>query len=921
MSDSTPSAAPSLPLVRDCRPGGLRPLLAPGGRETYFSPDVQRMLFAADEPIARFLPPAKWSMPDRVERAQDGRAAQVSYTVPDEMLKTATPLVSLIQSEIEAFADAVAVFLAKARPDAKGVPPFIRQCRQDFRLPDPDIDPSSYWVYGPEFDRRLLILWGCEVQASPSLPLDKVVEKLRARAMSWRDKQDLGLKLALRNTEGLSRFLAPRSQDGGLVIGGVNVPVKKLNRLKTIAPGEWQAFETAAKAYYAKAHPEVAGAAPFEKEVRAAFRLPGVAQAAGDFYLHGSKLVIALDAWREESTLPLTDDPVLKLPVPTSSTGAAAVAVGGDTVSGQLKSRRQPVWIPYAKLAAAVVVLAGVGSGVWWATRPPPAPQFVEAKATDEHTVVLTFSTPISEASLQPKPGAAGARPEDPLTFFDDKMKITGRSLSAGVPNKVIVRVDGSFADGEKYGIAITKLAHPKGRAIEPSNAEFVYNDQRAPKLDKVSAGGKTKKNLLLVFTIGKPLKESTITPARFLVAPVEAGQAGRRMNIVGAELDKEDKTGATVLLEAADEFVGGKTYVITVTGVTDDAAKPNPLDEKGATNREFRYVNILPPRLNEVVASGGKFELALTFNAPLAKEIALSESNYVLMDSDKKPLRLLKGGIKLDDAAPNTVVLRLESQRLSPGQHQLTIAKMIDRQGNATTAPIERSFAFNDATDRKAPTLVSIEGTGEKGTVKKTDQTLRLQFDRAVDLESASAVAHYRVLGSDFRGIQIKSVAPASDDPSRVILQLAGQFSGVGDYTLETNGLVNVFGVNQLTPATAAFKVGGSDIRASSLIDWAQPPLLKANRQTLVLSIRPRITEESARVLANYAFEPGGIKIEKVEKFELGTEEDRVSVVTLRLAAPVSESVAVWAQNLMIEGRPLKGPQFLNPRPAMFGQ
>lgn len=895
-------------------------MLAPGGKETFFAPDLQRMLFAPDEPIARFLPPAKWSMPDRQERAAEGRVAQVAYTVPDEILKTATPLTTLIRAEVDAFAAAVAAFLARARPDAPGVPPYIRQCRQAFLLPDPDADSSAYWVYGPEFDRRLLILWGCEPQATASLPLDKVIERLRAREMSWRDQQELGLKLALRRDEGLARFLAPRAADGGVVIGGTNVPAKKMRRLKTIAPGEWRAFDLAAKAYYAKAHPTTGGVAVFEKEVRAAFRLPGIGQVPGDFYLHGSKLVIALDTWPMELTLPLTDDSMLKLPEQSgaSASAAAPVAPGGATVSAQLKERQQAVWIVYARMAAALVLMVGIGLGVWWATRPPPAPEFVDVKPMDERTVVLTFSTPIAEASLQPKAGVAGGRAEDPLTFFDDKMKIAGRSLSAGVPNKVVIRVDGSFVDGEKYGIAITKLAHPKGRAIEPSNAEFTYHDQRAPKLDKISAGGKSKKNLLLVFAIGKPLKESTITPSRFVVAPLEAGQPGKRLNIVGAETDKEDKTGATVVLEAADDFVGGKSYVLTVTGVTDDAAKPNSVEEKSASNREFRYVNILPPRLSEVVATGGKFEVALTFNSPVDALIARDEANYVLIDSDQKPLRLLKGGVKIDEAG-TTVALRLESQRLSGGQHQLTVIKMSDRQGNATTAPIVRTFAFNDGSDRRPPAVLSVKGSGANDSVIQTDQTIRLQLDRAVDRESASVIARYRVLGSDFRNISIKSAAVSSDDPSRVVLQLADKIGGVGDYTLETNGLINVFNVPQAAPATTIFKVGGTDIRASSLIDWAQPPLLRSGGQLLVLSIRPRVSEESARAIANYTFEPDTVKVLKVEKFDLGTDENRVTVITLRLATPLKEGFTVWAQNLMLEGRPQRGSQYLKPRATMI--
>jgi hypothetical protein len=911
MPDQPPPAAPALPLVRDCRPGGLRPLLAPGGRDTYFSPDVQRLLFAADEPIARFLPPAKWSMPDRQERAQDGRAAQVAYTVPDEILKTATPLTTLSRAEIEAFAGAVSLFLAKARPDAKGVPPFIRQCRGDFHLPDPDIDASFYWVYGPEFDRRLLILWGLEPQAGTSLTLDKVIEKLRAREMSWRDKQDLGLKLALRPDETLARFLAPRATDGGLVIHGMNVPQKKLRRLTTLTPDEWRAFDTAARAYYAKAHEDAAGTAPFEKEIRAAFRLPGFEQVPGDFYLRGSRLLIALDAWPREKTLPMTDDSALKLPetAPATGSAAAAVATGGATVAAQLSMRQQPWWVKYAKMAALLVVVAGAGFGAWLALRPPPATQLVEAQATDDHTVELTFTTAIAELTLMAKTGA-----EEPLAFLEDKMKIAARNLKPGAPQKVIVQVEGRFVDGEKYGIAIRNLAPPKGRPILPSDAEFTYNDRTAPRLETCSAGGKTKKNLLLVFS--KPVAESTLTPSRFAIYPFDRGERGKRLNVVDAAFDKEDKTGVTVLLEANDDFVGGKIYVIDLTGVTDRAVKPNQVEEKSAMNRQFTYKNVLPPRLGDVVANGGKFEVALTFNAPVDPALARDESNYALADPDKKPLRLLKGGINIDDAG-TTVALRLEPQRLTAGQHQLTVARMADKLGNVTKAAIQRPFAFNDSSDHRPPAVASVDGP--TGSLMKDDRIMRLRFDRAIDAESAAVAAHYRVFDTQHRLIEIESVAPASDDPSHVVLQLAHALGGAGEYAIETSGLINVFGVAQPAPVLTKFQISGATPRPPSFIDWAQAPVLRSGGQVLVLSITPRVTEESARVQSNYEFEPATAKVERIEKFDPGTEDSRVTVITLRLSAPAKEAFTVSAQNLIIEGRPQRGKQYLKPRPIMI--
>ena len=119
---SSAPTTPSFPLVRECPPGGLRPLLVPGGRDNYFSVELQRMMFAGDEPLARFLPPAKWQMADRSDRS---RHPQITYIVPDEIIKTARPLTTLPQTEIDAFVQAVTVFAGKGRPNATGVTPFL----------------------------------------------------------------------------------------------------------------------------------------------------------------------------------------------------------------------------------------------------------------------------------------------------------------------------------------------------------------------------------------------------------------------------------------------------------------------------------------------------------------------------------------------------------------------------------------------------------------------------------------------------------------------------------------------------------------------------------------------------------------------------------------------------------------------------
>jgi hypothetical protein len=900
MSGSTP--APALPLVRECRPGGLRPLLAPGGRDTYFSPDVQRMLFAADEPIARFLPPAKYAMPERQERAQDGRAAQVSYTVPDEILKTATPLTTLARAEIDAFANAATVFLAKAQPDAKGVPPYIRQCRQEFRLPNPDLDPSAYWVYGSEFDRRLLILWGCEPPAGSSLPLDKVVEKLRAREMAWRDRQELGLKLALRPDEPLARFLAPRVADGGLVIRGATVSPKRLRRLKTIAPTEWRAFDTAAKAYYVKAHPNAPGATPFEQEVRREFQLPSLAKVPGDFYLHGSRLVIALDTWPREATLPLTEDETLKIPAPAAAqTSVAAVAAPtGATVSAELKARQQPPWVIYAKLGAAAAGLVLLGAVAWLLRPDTTPPQFKSIDATDRKIVTITFDEPLDPASIQPKPAGAGQAPADPIVFLDGKLDIESRNLRSNDPRVIVVHTKTELKDGEKYGVAIKNIADASRRhnAIVPLSKEVAFFDQVPPVLKTISAGGPSKRHLVLVFS--KPISDDSLARARFTVWPVDGGERGKPIR-VDATLDANDKSGATLLLKADDDFTDQKPYVLDATGLKDRTTRGNPVEEKSVTNRAFDYVNTLAPRLNDMVATGGKFEIRLMFASPLDPASSGNAASYALTTADAKPLRIAS----VDVPAPFTdVVLHLAPTKLTDGPHQLRIEKLTGKNRVALEAPIERTFSFND---RPKPPAV------EKVELPANSSRLKLAFDRIVATDTAGVVGNYRILDRDAHGtdIGVRSAEPASDDPTRIVLVLSRVPKG-GKYYVETSGLADVFGAKQELPARYPFEVkGGGDI-VQSLIGWAAPPALREGGRVVVLSIRGRLRDVEARSADNYDLDPAPATPPKVENVQLGAADERLTTVTLRFAEPIKPPLTIAAHGLVLDAAPGRGGQSL---------
>ncbi len=894
---SSAPTTPSFPLVRECPPGGLRPLLVPGGRDNYFSVELQRMMFAGDEPLARFLPPAKWQMADRSDRS---RHPQITYIVPDEIIKTARPLTTLPQTEIDAFVQAVTVFAGKGRPNATGVTPFLRQCHSEFRLPDPCLEPEAYWVYGSEFDRRLLILWGAEMQSGTSLTLDKVAERIQRSAMAWRDKQELGLKLA-RGEAKFSRFLAQRLPDGGLQVGGSTTPAKKLRRLNRIAPSEWRAFEDAAQAYYARAHEDQADVPPFEKELRKEFRLPGPQTMPGDFYRVGSHFVIAADSWPKESTLALTADQALGLP----ERGTDGVSPA-ETVSGQLKLREQPPYVRYLKIGGGVAAAAVIGLAAW-VFRPdtvkPQLAQDVAAIAKGKTMVVLTFSEPVVLPKLAAQP--ADGDGTGPFVFHGNAASVNQAQVDMVDPRRVVLTVSPALRDGEKYGLSVTNVTDRSGNVIDPTSAEFSYYDTALPELkaDDITADGTGNKRLLLTFT--KPISENALTPNNFAV--YDGNEGGRRVPLANVLFDPEVKNHTAVLVEAADEFVGNKWYRLDLGNVTDTAVHPNRVKDVPEANRRFQYTDKRPPRLREVMATGGEFQIELQFSKPIDKALATDIGNYEVLTPAKQVIPLVEGGATLNDAG-DRVTLKLRAGKLSAGQHQLRVHRMAElKGGNPITTPIERSFQFNDGISPTGPKVKGYE-------LADGNRRLRLEFDRTLAREGGFDVSKFRILDRDKRptSIEVRSVQRVADALTRITVELS-RAPGPGQYFVEASGVEDVFGTAQETPVVAGFIVRGIATIQSQLIDWQQMPLLRDGR-TLVLTFSERITKESAADLSHYRLIPAQT-IARLVEFKPGTEELPATTVILELAKPCQGPLSIAVDGVVIEAARSIGPQSLPPR------
>ncbi len=86
---------------------------------------------------------------------------------------------NLPSAEVQDFQDALDAWRCKAADPR--CDPDNRKVIASFRLPDPATMPECYRVYGPFWDRRMLVLWGYETHGGTSIDPAQVAERLTAR--------------------------------------------------------------------------------------------------------------------------------------------------------------------------------------------------------------------------------------------------------------------------------------------------------------------------------------------------------------------------------------------------------------------------------------------------------------------------------------------------------------------------------------------------------------------------------------------------------------------------------------------------------------------------------------------------------------------------------------------------------------------
>ncbi len=891
----------------------------PDGLGTYFTSEHLPVIKSPKEPLSRFLAGAR--------QIENGALRSLQYDFEEFTLENLRPLEFLPQSEIDAFAAAARSFYEKAHAATPRIIPHEKKLRAHFRLPDPDLEPDAYWVYGSAHDRKLLILWGCEFKPGTSLPLvpdaelkipagRTLLDRLQARVMSWTARQKEATKIALRADEPIARFLAQPAVDAsgqsvGVVHQGQTIPLKALKPLKRVLTGELAAFEAAAKKYYDKAAPASNEATAYEKELRRSFRLPDPEKSPAACLLHGKKILFVLSGSETEaSTLPMIDHPALAAAAsPVPADGAVVVAAGGATnIAARLKARAVSSGLVYTMIgaAAAVLVLGGLAAWQFLPDRTPPTIVKFDKKANldvgvpSATEVRIRFSEPLGLASLQ----------ENAFRFGDEKAKLAGPpKLDPQDPTQVVLATS-KLIDGEKYELVVRDVADKAGNKLAAAvSLGFEFLDSVTPKIVKVS-GGPNKNQLTLVFS--KPLRAESVSPSRNYQLETQDGTAIR---LRGATLDTTAKDGATVVIDAEKDFVDGLPYRLTGLSGLKDLAKqgnfaelPKPL--------EFEYKDIMPPRILEASGSAGRLELTLTFTKAVAKEpagreLAENVANYAVNLPDGTPLSLVPGSVHGNEQG-NVLKLRFdEPAKLAPGRYQVTVSNLRDAKGNVIE-PTPTAFEFFDMNDHSPLTAAAVG--------KMVGNQLKVEFNRVLRRADAADRTKFTLLDDRLQplhDVAIAQVQRVPDSPTQVLITLSHDPKPGSIIQVSTAGVSDIFGNVADQPVRLAKPVSISGISAGGeqVLAWIGHPTVKT--RIVTLTIKEEVAKSTAQNLDNYEFSPDSVQVDRVSGFRVETDAKsgtRRTIVELTLRAPLllPAGVKLSVQNLEAEGLSFLGAQQL---------
>lgn len=750
---------------------------------SYLDPQVNRLL--RELLIAGFLP--ELNVVDSGTPRRPRKEAH--YIAEPHHYVNVRPLDAIPESQLAAFAEA-----AEELYDIADTDEFEAYIRLNFRLPDPELDPDAYWVFGADFDRNLLVLWGCEHESGTSLPLiahpkipgsvqRNVHDVLKEKLIGWRQRQLDALELIKRRQEPLGAMIGkPVLDDEGIIqsvnYGGEEIAATNFRPLHRILWREKDRFDRNADAFK---EPEVEPGSVYEREIRQEFQLPDPNRRSDLFLVQGSRLnprliMLCPEDLAESQTLPLVDPPNVE-----------AESAGQTTTVSRALEDRTVTFGACAKIAAMLIALLAVGMGIDWILSDRVPPKATDSHASGPQAITVLFDEPIAAPS-----GAV----VELLTPGGDEIDVMDLHVSSESDQSLIVSLTGTLQDGSTNMVVIQGVRDSSGNVVERTELSVVYLDTWAPKVIAARGDGANQDRLIVEF-------DESCEPAS--IGSV-ANYAIEGFRIVAAQPRDQHRS---VELVVEPDFSANEEYHLLCRGIRDTAVVPNALPADG-TNFVFRFVDEAPPQLDAAVAKTNQFSVALYFNERLAAEPASDASNYRITYGETNELVVFQATL---DPTGRQVTLHTDTMRRSYGVMALTVASVEDLSPDSNTASsIEANFRYTGVEDNVGPRIAKVTYAHDQSSVVA-------YFTEPVAADSLVATGIDLILYPDQRRLSKKTVVteviprPASQSIGQVgsvALKLSEPLERLGVYELRIASLRDAAG-NETTGAAGRLWVSGS--------------------------------------------------------------------------------------------------------------
>jgi hypothetical protein len=896
----------------------------------YLSANYYNVVMGRFSGLSAFLAPAKL-----VEEVAGTRKTQtVTYDL-GKYQQDLAQMEYLPAAVVAAFEKAAKAFCGQA-----GITEFEKNLRQNFALPDPDLDPQAYRVYGPPNDRRLVILWGTEIRAGSSLRLlpdpsregQSIVEKLQGRIMTDENKCAEALKVLDLSTHPLARFVATEIRANGklreLLSCGKRIPADKVRRMKYVPKAELAEFEKAAIAYYNEAHADYVPENPdeklpsdYEKELRKALRLPSVkADKGSHYYTCAGKLLITPAApGFYASSLHLVSDGVLGIPAPYA--GPQGRMVTDATVHEELSERLFPLKKAIAAGSVAAVVLVGaIIAGTILLDKTPPSLVGQGERGKDyaittretgpgmhEDTpgrIRFVWSENIDAASAKaPQSVFLSDSFNSPVELKPENIQVTGNILDINLP-------EGSRMEyGQKYKVTFrnitdTSIRHNPIRSGDPDMTQtFVFADTVGPKVTAISAEGSDSHKILVRFS--EAIDVSTAETARnYEVDGFRVNAASYLPNdhsvILTCERDDPDarrnnrdgfshKEPFTVRLSSAR---GG---ICDVSG--NELVEPLLFDS-------LSFVDTVPPRILNATSTS-QLQISLEMAEPVLEAGVKATSFSVEPVKDAPPVT-----VRFAELMPDGRTIKISTTPMqAQGRYRVSASGLTDVQNNTipSDSPQSVEFSCNCVEDRTPPTLQKAsEGAG--------NDSVNLTFSEAVMADSlVSSAVSVTTDAVASRTIAVTRLEASGADGRSFIAFLEAKLNPGERVVVTVGGAKDLLG-NVQEKTTLAFSTRGAQ-RAlfKDLLPADDDSARITGANTVKLTFYGELDPATAQNPAHYRVD--GQNIVTGAKLEDPKERDGVTTqsVILQLSAPARAGQVVEARELNIldqATRKPKGPQ-----------